>query len=145
MGYSVGCLQGNMSQNARDRVMKEFREHKVAILVATNVAARGLDVDRVELVVNYELPENSELLTHRVGRTGRMGREGQAFTLVADTDDKKWRQLKRGLKKVVSTRPWKGSSSKSSNGPSRQSESRASRSKPNQGQGRRRSSKARRN
>ncbi len=105
-GYSVGCLQGNMSQNARDRVMGQFRDNKVSILVATNVAARGLDVDHVELVINYELPESSDLLTHRVGRTGRMGREGLAYTLVAEDDQKKWNQLRRGFKHEVKTVRW---------------------------------------
>lgn len=106
LGYSVGCLQGNMSQNARDRVMQEFRESKLSILVATNVAARGLDIDHVELVVNYELPESPELLTHRVGRTGRMGKEGAAYTLVAETDDEKWSKLKRGFKQTIALREW---------------------------------------
>lgn len=113
LGYSVGCLQGNMSQNARDRVMQQFREHQVGVLVATNVAARGLDVDHVELVVNYELPESPELLTHRVGRTGRMGREGQAFTLVADNEQDKWSKLRRGAKHEIPTLEWKGSLSTS--------------------------------
>lgn len=106
LGYSVGCLQGNMSQNARDRVMQDFRDQQVSVLVATNVAARGLDVDHVELVVNYELPESPLLLTHRVGRTGRMGREGLAYTLVADTDDEQWSKLKRGLKLPIRTLDW---------------------------------------
>lgn len=106
-GYSVGCLQGNMSQNARDRVMADFRESKLSVLVATNVAARGLDVDHVELVVNYELPESPELLTHRVGRTGRMGREGSAYTLIADTDHEKWNKLLRGLKQTIRPLEWK--------------------------------------
>lgn len=106
LGYSVGCLQGNMSQNARDRVMQDFRENRLNILVATNVAARGLDVDHVELVVNYELPESPELLTHRVGRTGRMGKEGAAYTLIAETDDEKWGKLKRGLKQTITLREW---------------------------------------
>ena len=79
------------------------------VLVATNVAARGLDVDHVELVVNYELPESPELLTHRVGRTGRMGREGFAYTLVADTDDEQWTKLKRGLKQTIRPLQWEGS------------------------------------
>lgn len=109
-GYSVGCLQGNMSQNARDRVMADFRESKVSVLVATNVAARGLDVDHVELVVNYELPESPELLTHRVGRTGRMGREGSAYTLIADTDNEKWNKLQRGLKLKIRPMEWKPTS-----------------------------------
>jgi ATP-dependent RNA helicase DeaD len=107
LGYSVGCLQGNMSQNARDRVMQDFRTSKVGVLVATNVAARGLDVDHVELVVNYELPESPELLTHRVGRTGRMGREGLAYTLVADTDDEQWSKLKRGLRQTIRPVTWR--------------------------------------
>lgn len=141
LGYSVGCLQGNMSQNARDRVMQEFRDNKVSILVATNVAARGLDVDHVELVVNYELPENSELLTHRVGRTGRMGREGQAFTLVADTDDKKWRQLKRGLKKPIATRKWDGARAESTDS---KSENRARQAKKSVSSRGRRSRRGRR-
>ena len=106
MGYSVSCLQGNMSQNARDSVMQDFRDGETSVLVATNVAARGLDVDHVELVVNYELPENSELLTHRVGRTGRMGREGFAYTLIGDEDGKKWNKLKRDFGKNVRTRRW---------------------------------------
>ena len=113
-GYSVGCLQGNMSQNARDRVMQDFRESKVSILVATNVAARGLDVDHVELVVNYELPESSELLTHRVGRTGRMGREGAAYTLISDTDDEKWRKLRKGITQVIKPMEWASNGSPSS-------------------------------
>lgn len=105
-GYSVGCLQGNMSQNARDRAMQDFRDKRVSILVATNVAARGLDVDHVELVVNYELPENAELLTHRIGRTGRMGREGEAYTLLTDDDNKKWNKLRRDFKHQMKLIRW---------------------------------------
>lgn len=106
LGYSVGCLQGNMSQNARDRVMQEFRDSSINILVATNVAARGLDIDHVELVVNYELPESPELLTHRVGRTGRMGKQGSAYTLIAESDDEKWKKLKKGLTQSITLREW---------------------------------------
>lgn len=126
-GYSVGCLQGNMSQNARDRVMQEFRDHRVSILVATNVAARGLDVDHVELVVNYELPESSELLTHRVGRTGRMGREGQAYTLVADSDDKKWNKLRRDFNRPIQTVEWSGGGRVKSSSRSQESRNRGRR------------------
>ncbi len=110
LGYSVGCLQGNMSQNARDRTVQSFRDQGIAILVATNVAARGLDVDHVELVVNYELPESPELLTHRVGRTGRMGREGFAYTLIAEDDQVKWKRLKRELTKPLKTVTWQSGS-----------------------------------
>ncbi|MBI3924761.1 MAG: DEAD/DEAH box helicase [Armatimonadetes bacterium] len=97
LGYPVGCLQGNLSQNARDRVMESFRRGEVEILVATNVAARGLDVDHVELVINYQPPDSSELLTHRVGRTGRVGRSGAACTLVSPTDASKWKEIERDL------------------------------------------------
>ncbi|MFA5507612.1 MAG: DEAD/DEAH box helicase [Vulcanimicrobiota bacterium] len=106
LGYSAAALQGNMSQNARDKVMSSFRKQEISVLVATNVAARGLDVDHVDLVVNFELPENSELLTHRIGRTGRMGRSGNAYTLVADTDQAKWKQLSRTLEKPIPLKNW---------------------------------------
>lgn len=106
LGYSVGCLQGNLSQNARDRVMADFREGRTQILVATNVAARGLDVDHVQLVINYELPESSELLTHRVGRTGRMERAGTAITLLTESESAKWRSLQRGLGRKIESVTW---------------------------------------
>ncbi|HET9017266.1 MAG TPA: DEAD/DEAH box helicase [Thermomicrobiaceae bacterium] len=107
-GYPVGALQGNLSQNARDRVMEQFRAGEVQILVATNVAARGLDITSVDQVINLELPESPELLTHRVGRTGRMGREGRAITLLAPTDAAKWRDLSRGLGRRIPRAPWPG-------------------------------------
>ncbi len=107
-GYPVEALQGNLSQNARDAVMDDFRAGRVRILLATNVAARGLDITSVDQVINYELPESPELLTHRVGRTGRMGRKGQALTLLGPDDGAKWRQLERGLGRRVPRRPWAG-------------------------------------
>ncbi|MFT4041348.1 MAG: DEAD/DEAH box helicase, partial [Thermomicrobiales bacterium] len=107
-GYPVAALQGNLSQNARDRVMEDFRSGQVPILVATNVAARGLDVSHVEQVINMELPESPELLTHRIGRTGRMGRQGQAITLLGPEDHVKWRRLERGFTRAVARAPWRG-------------------------------------
>jgi CxxC-x17-CxxC domain-containing protein len=107
-GYPIAALQGNLSQNARDRVMADFRSGDVQILLATNVAARGLDVTSVEQVINFELPESPELLTHRVGRTGRMGRQGQAITLLGPEDGPKWRQLERGLGRRITRAPWRG-------------------------------------
>lgn len=107
-GYPVGALQGNLSQNARDKVMDDFRAGRTDILVATNVAARGLDITSVDLVINMDLPESPELLTHRVGRTGRMGRAGQAMTLLAPEDASKWRQLERGLSKRIPRKRWTG-------------------------------------
>ncbi len=107
-GYPVGALQGNLSQNARDRVMQQFRDGDVQILVATNVAARGLDITSVDQVINLELPESPELMTHRVGRTGRMGRQGRAITLLSPTDMAKWRILDRSLGGRIPRTAWRG-------------------------------------
>jgi len=97
LGYRLAVLQGNLDQKARDRALEQFRSGQVSILVATNVAARGLDILHVERVINYELPETHELFTHRVGRTGRMGRTGRAITLVSAADLSKWQAIERGL------------------------------------------------
>ncbi len=106
MGYPVAALQGNLSQNARDRVMDDFRAGRVRILMATNVAARGLDVLDVEQVINFELPESAELFTHRIGRTGRMEREGEAITLLTPSDLPAWRKMQRDLRLDLRIRPW---------------------------------------
>jgi ATP-dependent RNA helicase DeaD len=107
-GFPVLALQGDMAQGARDRVMAEFRAGGAPILVATNVAARGIDVTNVERVINVELPESPALLTHRNGRTGRMGRQGQAITLIGPEDGPKWRQLEKGLTARIARVPWPG-------------------------------------
>ncbi len=96
-GYRLGVLHGNLSQPQRDRVLRDFRSGKVPVLLATNVAARGLDVLHIERVINYDLPETHDLFTHRVGRTGRMGRAGLAITLLSPVDMVKWNKLERGL------------------------------------------------
>jgi ATP-dependent RNA helicase DeaD len=106
MGYPSAALQGNLSQNARERVMSDFRAGRMPILLATNVAARGLDVADVGLVINYELPESAEWFTHRVGRTGRMGRRGQAITLLTSEDGAKWRQFERHLGRTFQRQTW---------------------------------------
>jgi len=97
MGLDVAVLQGDLSQEQRDRAIGRFRAGQVRVLVATNVAARGLDILHIGRVINYELPETHELFTHRVGRTARMGRSGQAITLVGATDLAKWQSIERGL------------------------------------------------
>jgi ATP-dependent RNA helicase DeaD len=101
MGYGVDVLQGNLSQGARDKVIEKFRAGKTPILLATNVAARGLDVLHVTRVINFELPETHELFTHRVGRTGRMGRSGSAITILGPADLPKWREIERGLGRTL--------------------------------------------
>jgi ATP-dependent RNA helicase DeaD len=79
----VACIHGDLAQNVRDRVMRAFREGSVKVLVATDVVGRGIDVSSVSHIVNYDIPEFCDDYVHRVGRTGRMGREGIAFTFVA--------------------------------------------------------------
>lgn len=93
----IGCveLQGDLPQHVRDRTMDSFREQRVKVLVATNVAARGLDITHVDLVVNYELPDSPDWLIHRIGRTARMGRRGWAMTMVGPEDQLRWRRLLR--------------------------------------------------
>src|SRR5438874_5361909 len=95
LGHLSVELQGNMSQTARDRVMAGFRQAQSQVLVATNVAARGLDLAGVELIVNYELPDTPEWLVHRVGRTARMGQAGRALTFITPQDASAWKRLRR--------------------------------------------------
>ena len=109
LGYPAGALQGNLSQKARERVMEDFRSGEMPILVATNVAARGLDVEDVGQVINYDLPDSELLFTHRAGRTGRMGRSGEAITFITPDEEKKWREIDRGLGGQLVRKPWKAS------------------------------------
>jgi ATP-dependent RNA helicase DeaD len=97
LGFEVEALQGDLGQPARDRIVKRFREGHLPILLATNVAARGLDMLNIDRVINYDLPETGELFIHRVGRTGRMGRSGEAVTLVAAVDLQKLHEIERHL------------------------------------------------
>src|SRR5439155_19048582 len=80
-----------------EEVLTAFRRGQVQTLLATNVAARGLDIAGIDQVINYELPESSDLFTHRIGRTGRMGRQGKAITLLVPSDVPKWRRMVRSL------------------------------------------------
>jgi superfamily II DNA/RNA helicase len=95
LGHDSVELQGNLSQVVRDRAMASFRGGRSRILVATNVAARGIDIDNVGLVVNFELPDSAHWLTHRVGRTARMGDTGRALTFVTPEDEYAWTKLTR--------------------------------------------------
>ncbi len=82
-GLRVKALHGDLTQGQRDGVMIAFKEHKVPLLVATDIAARGLDIEHVTHVINYDMPNNGEIYTHRIGRTGRVGRTGRAITFVS--------------------------------------------------------------
>ena len=90
-GYMAGSLHGDMSQAQRDRVMRRFREGKLEILIATDVAARGIDIDDISHVINFDIPQDHESYVHRIGRTGRAGRTGIAVTFI---EPKEYRQLK---------------------------------------------------
>jgi ATP-dependent RNA helicase DeaD len=94
-GYSADGLHGDMSQSQRDRVMGKFKTGTIDILVATDVAARGIDVDDVDVVVNFDVPQNEEYYVHRIGRTGRAGRSGKAFTFVAGREIYKLKDIQR--------------------------------------------------
>jgi len=96
-GHSAVALQGNMSQNARDRAMKGFRSGEHDVLVATDIAARGIDVEGVSHVVNYDVPNTPEAYTHRIGRTGRSERSGVAITFVTPDDTKQVKAIERHL------------------------------------------------
>jgi len=95
LGIHCAELQGDLSQQARDRTMAAFRQGRLQVLVATNVAARGLDISQVTLVVNFELPDSPDWLTHRVGRTARMGERGWALTFLTPEDQRLWQRLRR--------------------------------------------------
>jgi ATP-dependent RNA helicase DeaD len=85
-GHSAAGLHGGMSQNQRDNVMRRFHTKDVDVLVATDVAARGIDIKGIDTVINYDVPQTADFYVHRIGRTARAGREGKAFTLVGGTD-----------------------------------------------------------
>ena len=103
-GYSSSCLQGNLSQTQRQKAMEGFRAGRFRVLVATDIAARGIDVSRVAHVVNYDLPDTPETYTHRVGRTGRAEREGQAHSLVTSDDVSMVKAIERLLGKAIDRR-----------------------------------------
>ena len=86
LGVRVGALHGDLDQRRRDGMVRRFRGGELDILVATNVAARGIDIPEITHVVNYDVPDNAEEYIHRTGRTGRAGREGKAITFASETD-----------------------------------------------------------
>ncbi len=95
------ALHGDMSQGQRDGVMISFKEHKSPLLVATDVAARGLDIEHVTHVINYDLPNNSEIYVHRIGRTGRVGRTGRAITFVTPKERGELERIERDVKTSI--------------------------------------------
>ncbi|MBX7045192.1 MAG: DEAD/DEAH box helicase [Ignavibacteria bacterium] len=100
-GYAAEGLHGDMKQLFRDRVMAKFRSGKIEILVATDVAARGIDVDDIDAVFNYDMPQDEEYYVHRIGRTARAGRKGQAFTFISGKEFYKLRDIERYTKTKI--------------------------------------------
>lgn len=96
-GYSADAIHGDLKQNKRDRVIAAFRKKKYRVLVATDVAARGLDIPHIEHVINYDLPQCAEDYIHRIGRTARAGATGCALNLVTPSDRRKWDDIRRLL------------------------------------------------
>lgn len=129
MGYSAACLHGDMPQSWRNRTLNDLRRGRIKILVATDVAARGIDVPGIGLVVNYDLPKQAEDYVHRIGRTGRAGRSGTAITIAESREFHRVRRieqyLKRSLPEAViaglepTRRPPKGRPSGGKGGPRR--------------------------
>jgi ATP-dependent RNA helicase DeaD len=100
-GLRVKALHGDLSQGQRDGVMISFKEHKVPLLVATDIAARGLDIEHVTHVINYDLPNNPEIYVHRIGRTGRVGRTGRAITFATGKQAGDLKTIERVVKAPI--------------------------------------------
>ena len=98
-GYNAGALHGDLSQNQRDVVMKSFRAKQIQMLVATDVAARGIDVDDITHVINYQLPDEIEIYTHRSGRTGRAGKTGISMVIASKSEVRKIKSIERIIQK----------------------------------------------
>ena len=103
-GYSSTCLQGNLSQNRRAQAMEGFKSGKFQILVATDIAARGIDVNNISHIINYDIPANSETYIHRIGRTARAQKSGDAYTFVTAFDKDLVRDIEKSLGKAIEKR-----------------------------------------
>ena len=104
-GLRAAAIHGNKSQAQRTRALKDFKSGKIAVLVATDIAARGLDIDQLPMVINFDLPMVAEDYVHRIGRTGRAGTEGLAISLVSHEEDGLLRDIRRLLKQEIAVEP----------------------------------------
>jgi superfamily II DNA/RNA helicase len=103
-GYKAASLQGNMSQNQRQAALDGFREGRYQVLVATDIAARGIDVSCISHVINYDIPNTADAYTHRIGRTGRAAKTGDAFTFISGEDEDMVRTIERTLGEKIERR-----------------------------------------
>ncbi|HDS1679608.1 TPA: DEAD/DEAH box helicase [Pseudomonas putida] len=107
-GLTAAAIHGNKSQNARTKALADFKANSVRVLVATDIAARGLDIDQLPHVVNFELPNVEEDYVHRIGRTGRAGRSGEAISMVAPDEEKLLKSIERVTKQKIPDGDWMG-------------------------------------
>jgi len=103
-GFRAAALQGNMTQNQRQQAINGFRNGKIDMLVATDIAARGIDVSKISHVINFDMPDTADSYTHRIGRTGRIGRSGEAFTLAIRGDGLMIRQIEKSVGALLERR-----------------------------------------
>ena len=100
-GIPAEAIHGDLDQNARERVLGRFRANQIKVLVATDVAARGLDIDDISHVFNYHLPDDAEVYIHRIGRTGRAGKTGIAITLLSPREKRRMREVEALTKQTA--------------------------------------------
>ena len=136
-GISATAIHGNKSQSARTEALAKFKAGKVQVLVATDIAARGLDIEQLPHVINFELPQVAEDYVHRIGRTGRAGHRGHAISLVCDEESGQLRDIEQLIKREIQRQAVAGYTAELSHGTSKLSASK----KPNK---RRRRSNSRR-
>jgi superfamily II DNA/RNA helicase len=104
-GYNAEAMHSDLMQQQRDDVMYRFKTGQIDILVATDIVARGIDIDDIQLVINYDVPHDEEDYVHRIGRTARAGKDGRAVTLVSEKDQPLFRQIERFLEREVTKNP----------------------------------------
>ena len=100
-GYRAVALNGDIAQKNRERIITQLKAGKLDILVATDVAARGLDVERISHVINYDIPHDTEAYVHRIGRTGRAGRKGDAILFVAPREQRMLQSIERATRQKI--------------------------------------------
>jgi ATP-dependent RNA helicase DeaD len=129
-GLDVKALHGDLSQGVRDGVMISFKDHRVRLLVATDIAARGLDIEHVTHVINYDVPNSSETYVHRIGRTGRVGRTGRAITFVTPAQRDEIARIERDVKTKIGE--WETPEERLEHAPPPRRRERPERSKPSE-------------
>ncbi|MFN4086293.1 MAG: DEAD/DEAH box helicase [Spirosomataceae bacterium] len=106
-GIRSAAIHGNKSQNNRQRALEDFKSGQIRVLVATDIAARGIDIDNLQYVINFEVPEVAETYVHRIGRSGRAGNSGRAVTFCMPEEKADWLQIERLIKQKIEASTWK--------------------------------------